>query len=183
MSKPIDLVVLDDAVRHLRDTLRKDKATFPPSLAGMCCGLIAHWGRMRRSKQHTIHPGVAKMASWGGCSERQAQRNMRMLEAWGFVSVAGNEGGGRHARRYTLDTEVLCRVMIDLGLNPHPTLLDKLRDPAVRGDMRGDMRGDAMSPGSYRDTAGVSRPSESTSQGGDARVIPFPGLHSNREAS
>ena len=143
-TKPIALVLLDDAVSHLRTTLRKHKDTVPPSLAGQICGLLSHWGRQRLRRQEVIHPGMERMAEWGHCTDRQARTNRRTLEHWGFLEPTDYRKGGRRATRFRVHVGPLIQALVLLDVNPSPSLIEKLREvqklagnPEVNPEVRG----------------------------------------------
>lgn len=185
MSKPLDLVILDDAVRHLRDTLKRNREIVPPSLAGMICGLVSYWGRRRLGGSEMIYPGVERMASWGPCKTRQAKSNLSMLRNWGVLEPVAYPHGGRRSTRYIVHVEALVPVLVDLGLNPSVELVEKLRNRAVNRAVTDAENRALTAHGIQRVIEGVSSPSARPSQGvsAQAQVIPFPGQKSNREAS
>lgn len=194
MSKPLELVVLDDAVRHLRDTFRKNRELVPPSLAGMICGIVSYWGRKRLGGADVIYPGVERMMEMGPCGLRQAKTNLGVLRNWGFLEAVAYPSGGRRATRYVVHVEALVPVLVDLGVNPSPELVKKLRNRAVnRAVTRAKNRAvtahgiQGFMKGAVE---GFDIVDEETSQEGDwqgqgdtAGVIPFPGSKTTREAS
>ena len=148
-EKPRILVEIDDLARHVQNTLARSETPLPKTLIKQLGGLISHCLRHQIAGKDA-HPGIAKIAKMGGCSERQAQRNLRALEHWNVMGATAFGCGGRWATRYWLDTEALRRALVALGCNPSPQLMEKFE--AVRGDIRGDMRGDMMSPGLKKNT-------------------------------
>lgn len=78
-----------------------------------------------------MHPGIKKVAKWGGCSERMARKNIRTLEAAGFVVPIANQKGGRfYATVYAANFEALVRFLILSNANPSTALVSELRDMA-----------------------------------------------------
>ena len=138
-TKPTALVLLDDAVSHLRSHLRKHREIVPASFAGQLCGILSHWGRQQLAGNEVIHPGLAQMARWGGCKLRQANYNLATLREWGVMEGVAYAKGGRRATRYVVHIDLLARALVALGTSPTPALLNKLRgagnpakNPALR---------------------------------------------------
>lgn len=149
-QKPLILVQVDDLARHVQSTMRRAPVPLGESVIAMTGGLIMHCMRMHIAG-HYAHPGRAKMAAMGRCSDRQAKRNISQLRNWLVMVPVADEGGGRRATRYRLDLLGLKRALVTLECNPSPELIEKIEAvfDVLRGDMRGDMRGDTMSPGIY----------------------------------
>lgn len=53
------------------------------------------------------YPKVATLARKASISERQAQRNLKILRADDWCSIVGNEAGGRKTRRYRINVQKL----------------------------------------------------------------------------
>ena len=122
---------------RLRSTLRRCDPPLPDSLRLMAAQVVKE-GILRSLQGHTeIYPGMKEMARWGGCSERQARRNVRTMEMWGLVAAISNSKGGYLTTRYWVDPEAIIRVSMILGANPHPDLIAEIRD--LRADIRADM--------------------------------------------
>ena len=136
--------MIDDMARHVQATMRRAPDPLGESLIRMTGGLLMHCLR-----QHIIgkpaHPGRAKMAVMGRCSDRQVKRNLSALRAWLVLYPVSDEKGGRKATRYRVNLVAMKRVLVAIGCNPSPELFEKI--DAVLASMRGDMRGDMMSPG------------------------------------
>jgi hypothetical protein len=152
MGKPLALVQIDDMARHVQNTLRRCPDPVGESLVKMLGGLLMHCLR-KHLGGHPAHPGLAKMAGMGRCSERQAQRNLRQLEAWEVMFPVADVKGGRRATRYFVNLVALKRALVATRCNPSEELFEKIDAVAqrvrgdIRGDIKGDVRGDAMSPG------------------------------------
>jgi hypothetical protein len=138
-EKPLIFVKIDDIAKHAQSTLERALLPLPQSLIRQTGGLISHCLRHHLSG-NDAHPGLAKMAKMGKCSHRQAQRNLRCLEAWGVMAPTAYLKGGRRATRYWLDLDALKRAMVTMGCNPSGVFCAKISD--INHDMRGDMRGD-----------------------------------------
>lgn len=126
---------------RLRATLTRCDPPLPKSLRLMAVHVVKE-GILRRLQGHTeIHPGMKKLAAWGGCSERQARRNLRALENWGLLTAVACAKGGNSATRFWVEPEAIVRVMVTLEANPHPELVAEIRDMmgAVRADIRADI--------------------------------------------
>lgn len=148
---------------RLSATLRRCDPPLPDSLR-LCAVRVVREGILRGMEGFaTIYPGMTRMAAWGGCSERQARRNVRTMEAWGLMQPVEAVEGGRKSTRFVVWPEAIIRLAIDTGANPHPDLIAEIRD--MRADMGADMRADTegghkaghMSAGSY-DTTVVALP-------------------------
>lgn len=148
---------------RLRSTLKRCDPDLPDSLRLMTVQVVKEGILRGLMGQTEIHPGIKKLAAWGSCSERQAQRNVRALECWGVLAPVAYLKGGRRATRYWVDPEALIRAMMVMGANPHPDLIAEIRD--FMGDVRGDRNGDIegrhmsrhMSPGIHSTLAGGAR--------------------------
>jgi hypothetical protein len=140
---------------RLRATLKRCDPPLPDSLRLIAVQLIKEAIVRGIDGQPTIHPGMTKMAAWGGCSERQARRNVRTLEDAGVMVGHEFKKGGRRATRYSVDLEAVIRLAMSLGANPHHELVAEIR--AMRADMRADIEGGHkaghMSAGIHNSTA------------------------------
>lgn len=88
----------------------------PASLREQLLGLLHHWFRMKRG---VVHPGMKKLAHWGGVTDKQARTNMRQLQAWEVAISCGYEAGGRdRATRYVISLPALFRVLQLIRANP-----------------------------------------------------------------
>ena len=76
---------------HLARYLEAEKV--PTSLSRCIRGLINYWVDKRIRGFPTIFPGVDKFSEWGRCKERQAQYNLRKLEAWGIMIPVKYQAG------------------------------------------------------------------------------------------
>ena len=95
-------------------------------------------GLLRRMQGYTeIYPGMKKVAKWGGSSERQARRNVRLMEGWGLLTQVSAENGGKYATRFWVEPDAIIRVAMAFDANPHPDLIAEIRD--MRADMRADI--------------------------------------------
>lgn len=135
-EKPLRFVQIDDLARHVQTTLSRSETPIPPSLIAQLGGLIGHCLRMNMAGKDA-YPGLKKMAKMGRCSERQARRNLRQLEAWLVMSPTSFRRGGRWATRYWFDLVALKRVLVILECNPSQAVLEKIS--ALRADMRADI--------------------------------------------
>jgi len=145
---------------RLRATLTRCDPPIPDSLRLMAVQIVKE-GILRGLQGHTeIYPGMKKFAKWGGCSERQARRNVRALENWGLLTEVSHGKGGRHSTRYWVEPENMIRAAMAMDANPHPDLIAEIRD--MRADMRADIHpgheAGHMSAGSY-DTTPAASPS------------------------
>lgn len=153
-KKPDRLIAIDTLVGQMRSTFARNKVDVPPALAGQICGFVSFYLRKRAAGSDIIHPGVDRVAKWGKCSARQAQRNLRVMEQAGIIIAVSDIKGGRWATRYMVDFKNLAHWLVGVGANPSEGLIDRLAQEAW-GDMRGDIRGatrgdicrDTMSPG------------------------------------
>ena len=128
---------------RLRTTLGRCDPPLPDSLRLMAVQVVKE-GILRGLMGHTeIHPGIKKLAKWGQCSERQARRNVRALEAWRVMQPVSNAKGGKLATRYWIEPEEIIRAAMCMGANPHPELIAEIRD--FRADIRADIQGGHMS--------------------------------------
>ena len=151
-EKPLKLVKIDDLSRHVEAVLGRATTHLPKSLIAQTGGMLRYCLRQHLAG-NPAHPGMAKIAKMAKCSERQAQRNMRVLEAWGVFYVVAYGKGGRWAPRYWTDLDAAKQTLIALGCNPSNDIVEKMQ--SMRGDIRVDMRGDirrdirrdTMSPG------------------------------------
>lgn len=153
---------------RVRTTLKRSKPPMPKSLRLMA-GQFIREAMVRNLQGHAlIHPGIEKMAAWGECSERQARRNVRIMEDWGYCIPVGKKSGGRSAIRYLVEPESLIRLMVECECNPHPDLMAEIRD--LRADMRADMnpghKAGHMSAGSYDGEGSASQPPLQVLRGG-----------------
>jgi hypothetical protein len=154
-EKSLLFVQIDDLSQHVRATLERATTPIGPSLIKVCGGMISHCLRVTRTGKDA-HPGLAKIAKMGRCCERQARRNVRVLEAWGVLQPTAFQKGGRWATRYWFDLVALKHVLISLGCNPSPVLFEKI--DALRGDIRGDICPDTMSAGIQYLLTGSKKP-------------------------
>jgi hypothetical protein len=151
-EKPLKLVNIDDMSRHVEAVMRRATTHLPKSLITQTGGMLRYCLRQHIAG-NPAHPGMAKIAKMGKCSERQAQRNMRVLEAWGVFCITAYGKGGRWAPRYWTDLDAMKRALISLGCNPSIDIVEKMELirgdiwQDIRGDIRRDIRRDAMSPG------------------------------------
>ena len=119
---------------RLRAALKRCDPPIPDSLRLMAVQLVKE-AFVKGYQGHTeIHPGIKRLAQWGHCGPRQAQRNMRALESWGLAVPIG-DGKARRATEYWIEPEAIIRVMMTLGANPHPDLMAEIRD--FQADIRG----------------------------------------------
>ena len=158
--KPLALVQIDDMARHVQATIRRAPDPVGDSLVRTLGGMLMHCLR-QHLKGQWAHPGIAKAAKMGRCSERQAQRNLRQLEAWGVIHPMADVDGGHRATRYRVNLVALKRALVLIGANPSKELIEKIEAAGerlrgdMRGDTRGDIRGDTMSPGNSKREGGT----------------------------
>lgn len=146
---------------RLRATMRRCDPPLPDSLRLMAVQVVKE-GILRGLQGYTeIHPGMKNFAKWGGCSERQARRNVRALENWGLITEVSHGKGGRNSTRYWVEPERIIRVLMIMDANPHPELIAEIRD--MRADMRADIHpgheAGHMSAGSYDSNPSAPPPS------------------------
>lgn len=135
-SVPPRIAEINDAVRHLGNTLARTK-TIRASKREQLVGMVAHFARQRLAGGGPVDPGVAKMARWGKCAERQARRNFRALVDAGVVIEVDPGGGGRASTQWEIDFIGLTRFLKNSEANPHVSLTHKLEvilrgDPAIK---------------------------------------------------
>jgi len=80
----------------------------------------------------SIYPGMANMARWGECSEKQARTNFARLKLYGIVEPIACEKGGRRATRFVIHLPAISRFLVAAELNPSPALLTKLKNADPR---------------------------------------------------
>lgn len=148
-EKSLRHVKIDDLARHVQIVMERADPPLPKSLIAQAGGMLRHCLRVQLTG-NLAHPGIARMAKMAKCSERQARRNVRVLEAWGVFSVTDYGKGGRWAPRYKADLDALKRALIALRCNPSTELVEKMQ--SVRADMRADIC-PAMCPGTM--SAGI----------------------------
>ncbi len=121
---------------RLRSTLKRCDPPLPDSVRLMAVQVVKEgiiWG-LRGDAE--IYPGMKNLAKWGSCSERQARRNVRVLENWGLMTIMSDGKGGRKSTRYLVEPEQIIRVAMTMRANPHPELIADIRN--LRADMRAD---------------------------------------------
>lgn len=163
MSEKLEPIAnIDRLSRLVETTLLRATPSLPHSLIIQCGGLLRHCLR-QHLRGNPAHPGLAKMAWLGKCSTRQARRNIRMLEAWGVMSLAEYAQGGRWAPRYWFDLAALHRTLITLGCNPSKSLAERILTAgndvrvATRGAICPDKWPDIMSAGIQKDNPSQKR--------------------------
>ena len=139
---------VDGLARLVETTMKRATTPLPQTLIAQTGGLIRYCLR-RHLMGNAAHPGIARMSRMAKCSERQAQRNLRVLESWGVMLVAASSKGGRWAPRYWLDVMQLKRTLISLGCNPSRQLGARAAQAwgDIGGDICRDKCRDTMSPG------------------------------------
>jgi hypothetical protein len=147
-EKQSPLANIDAMSRLVEVTMRRATTSLPDTLIAQAGGMIRYCMR-RHLTGNSAHPGIAKMARMAKCSERQAQRNLRVLEAWGVLYAVEYPKGGRWAPRYVADLDALKRTLIALGCNPSRQLVAKMEQAwgDIGGDIWRDKWRDTMSPG------------------------------------
>lgn len=147
-EKPLPIANIDGMSRLVEATMRRATTPLPATLIAQTGGLIRYAMR-KHITGNPAHPGLARMAKMGKCSERQARRNLRVLEAWGVLHPIAYQKGGRWATRYWVHLGTLTKTLIALGCNPSAGLVAKIEQ--ARGDIRADICGvkwpDTMSAG------------------------------------
>lgn len=142
------LVEIDDLSSHLRNTLKRADNPLAPSCVAQLGKIVSHFLRHQLAGHRVIYPGMKAMAKWGGCQERQARKNFATLQAACVTVVHAYAKGGRRSTRFSVDFEAIVRLLVTIGANPSPELIDKLR--AARDRCRrstGDTaRGPAQNP-------------------------------------
>lgn len=156
--KPERLKAADDCIRHLRNTIVRNSGAISRSLEDQTLAMLSHWCRETLSGNNVIRPGIATMAKWGRCSERQAQRNVRQLVTWGVIQPVADRQGGRTIRTaYTVHIDMLIRAMMAAAVSLGKRLIEKMRalSDVISGAAMGDKKGDTASP-PYRED--IDRP-------------------------
>ncbi len=147
-EKPTPAANIDGMARLIEATLRRAETPLPGTLIAQAGALIRFCLR-KHLAGNLAHPGLARMAKMGKCSERQARRNLRVLEAWGVMHPIAYQKGGRWATRYWVRIDALMRTLVALGCNPSSVLVAK--SDQARADIRADICGvkwpDIMSAG------------------------------------
>lgn len=168
MGKPLVHVLIDDLSRHVCSTLRRCPNPLGPKFIDVTGGLLRHCLRKHLIGQ-VAHPGNAKMAKMGNCTERHVRRILEQLKAWKVMIPVADQKGGHRATRYWLNLFALKRVLVLLGCNPSPELIEKINayldllQKHIKADMREDIRADMMSAGYIKDTP--------SAQAGNFRVV------------
>jgi hypothetical protein len=133
-------------VRLLEDTLRRAKRPVSLSLRYQIKYLVRDALKQRRVGCDAFSEPMADIAKAAGCEVRQARVNMRTLENWGaFIRLA--DGGGAANATWRLDGEILFRILVDCGCNPHPKLRAGLCEPETVAGPRQSTP--AVHPGSH----------------------------------
>jgi hypothetical protein len=149
---------------RLRDTLKRCDPPMPESLRLMAAQIVREGIIQQMLGESEIHPGLERMAKWGKVGQRQARRNVRILETWGLITPVAYKEGGFHRPRYYVDPEKIVRVAVMMGANPHPDLVAEIRSyrADIRADIRADMEGGHkaghMSAVSYDRASQAARP-------------------------
>lgn len=125
-DKPFALVKIDDLAANIRSTMARAGDVFPPSLRRQTGSVVASFLRTKLAGIPFIHPGMAKMAKWGQCSERQARHNFGLLKRWGVVEVVEFPKGGRRASRFIVHLSAIEELLVEMGANPSAALCEKL---------------------------------------------------------
>lgn len=136
-DKPLALVKIDDLTNNLRSTMARAGDVFAPSMRKQLSRIVAEYLKLRLSGAPFIHPGMAKMAKWAGCHERQARTNFSRLKQWGVVEIVAFPKGGRRASRFVVNLLAVKMLLVEMGANPSKEFCDKLsdaRDMALVGD-------------------------------------------------
>lgn len=122
---------------RLSATLKRCDPALPDSLR-LTASRAVKEGILRGLQGHpAIYPGIKKFAEWGGCSERQARRNVRTMEQWGLLTAIEGQKGGKVSTRYAVEPEAIIRLAMTMEANPHPDLIAEIRE--FRADIRADM--------------------------------------------
>ena len=134
-DKPAAMVAIDDLASNIRNTMARAPDVFPPSMRRQCAQMVSHWLRMKMRGDVVIYPGMAKMAKWGQCSDRQARENFRRLRLYDVVLPVAYVRGGRRSTRFRLDLMALYRALVVAGSNPSAVLLEKIRNAAGNSEV------------------------------------------------
>lgn len=122
---------------RLRSTLKRCDPPIADSLRLTAVQVVKE-GILRGLQGYSeIYPGMKKISQWGGCSERQARRNVRILENWGVITPVACGKGGKYSTRYWVEPENIVRAAMLMQANPHPDLIAEIRD--LRADIRADI--------------------------------------------
>lgn len=131
-EKPLALVHIDDLCRHLRNTMARSDGFLPRSLIRQLTGTVSWFLRQQLLGQRVIHPGMAKMAKWGECSERQARKNFAKMRCYEVVEPISYVCGGRRATRFFVNLAAIKRLLVVTGCNPSPALIEKLDEALAK---------------------------------------------------
>lgn len=156
-GQPEQIKSINDCVKHLQNTIIRNSGAISRSLEGQALAIISNWFRENLSGNNVIRPGVAQMAKWGRCSDRQAQRNVKQLVQWGVLQPVADLQGGRTIRTaYTVHPDMLVRALMAACVSISKTLIEKIRSlsDAICGAVKGDKKGDSVSP-PYKDDLNV----------------------------
>lgn len=137
-DKPAALVAIDDLAANIRSTMARAPDVFAPSMRRQVGQLVSYWLRKRLQGEPWIYPGMAKMAKWGQCSERQARENFSRLRNFGVVTPVSYATGGRRSTRFVVSLRALFRALVSAGANPSQALREKVENPEVNPEVRGD---------------------------------------------
>lgn len=132
-GKPERLQDIDKLAGSLKNVLKKTDLKTKKSLILQFGESVKHFLRKQAQGNSVMHPGMARMATWGHCSLAQARKNVRTLENYEVLRpVAFERGGGGHATHFFVDLIAIKRLLVTLEANPSSTLLRKL-DRARQG--------------------------------------------------
>jgi hypothetical protein len=93
-TKPIFLQDWDKMTAGVFNAMCRNKSSFPQSVRTMFKAMLSHMGRAVMIGE-ALSVSIADLAKWGGCSERQARRNLAELREAGVVEVLEGGQGGR----------------------------------------------------------------------------------------
>ena len=93
-GKPIFLQDWDKMTAGVFNAMSRSKSNFPQSIRAMFKALLSRMGRAVMIGE-ALSVSVPDLAAWGGCSERQARRNLAGLREHGVVEVLEGGRGGR----------------------------------------------------------------------------------------
>lgn len=162
------------AVGRLRRFVRsrKVKRVISGSQADILLSGVDRWWRFGLLGAKFIHPGMKEVSNWGQCSKRQAQRTFAFWERLGVFEVVSDRDGGRGlAICFRVNTDRLCQVLVEMGLNPSPKLLSVIRNAEEKLGLNCQKRQHraTMDGGRNDRGANLSTPASERAQKGDKK--------------
>lgn len=96
------------ASKRMWTVLHRYRITSSAAIRDMLPEMVAAFRLARLEGDQAVSAGIDQLARWGKCSDRQARRHMRTLEAEGLVIDLENASGGhRKPLRWKIDEQRL----------------------------------------------------------------------------